>query len=173
MSEPASSALSSGSQSATESAAAFQAQFDALEIPPNIDPRLLAVWLEREQAEIDRKNLQYAPPPPKPVGRSLNRLFAAYIGITVMCISITLGIVQHRAATDILQTTCIVFLLYTLIGFFVGIIAEWCVADSVETLLRDIVRRSRMVAEENRLTQALGMLDEGGDRTAERRRQTE
>ncbi|MDR0520225.1 MAG: hypothetical protein LBH00_00050 [Planctomycetaceae bacterium] len=142
MSEQAHSLAHSASHSAEETAAAFQSQFEALEIPPNIDPQLLAIWLEREQAEIDRKKRKHEQPP-KLSGRKLNRLFAAYIGITVMCISIMLGLVQHREASSILQTTCIVFLIYTVAGFFVGMIAERCVADSVETLLRDIVRRSR------------------------------
>lgn len=125
-----------------EEVARFQAQFEALDIPRNIDPYLLALWVQREQDEINRKQRKHIPPPQK-WGRNLNLLFAAYIGIAVMCLSVILGLIQQREPTVILQTTCIVFLIYTVIGFFVGIIAEHCVADSVETLLRDIVNRSR------------------------------
>ena len=120
----------------------LQAQFEAVDIPPNIDPHLLALWMQREQDEIERKKRKYIKPPMQ-CGRSLNRLFPAYIGITAMCLSVVLGLIQCQEPTAILQTTCIVFLVYTIIGTFVGIIAERCVDDSVETLLRDIVNRSR------------------------------
>jgi len=113
-----------------------------LDIPSNIDPRLLALWMQREQDEIERKKRKYLKPPEK-VGRSLDRLFAAYVGIAVMCLSVVLGLIQGQEPTAILRMTCIVFLVYTVIGFFVGTIAERCVNDSVETLLRDIVKRSR------------------------------
>ncbi|GHT25352.1 hypothetical protein FACS189419_10170 [Planctomycetales bacterium] len=127
------------------SADELQAQFDALEIPPNIDPRLLEIYLQREQDEIERKRKRYISPPPK-YGRKLSQMFAAYIGIGVMCLSIVLGLVQGKEPADILHTTCIVFLLYTIAGFFTGVIAEHCVTDSVETLLREIVARSKGAA---------------------------
>lgn len=132
---------------ALDDAASLQAQFEALEIPPNIDPYLLALWMRREQDEIDRKKRKYIKPPQKH-GRNLNRLFAAYIGIACMCLAVILGLIQNQETTTILKTTCIAFLIYTIIGFFVGMIAEHCVSDSVETLLRDIVNRSRNLSEQ-------------------------
>jgi len=125
-----------------DEAVAMQAQFEALDIPSNIDPHLLALWMQREQDEIERKQRKFVKPPRK-YGRSLNRLFAAYVGIAVMCLAIVLGLVQGLEPTAILKTACIAFLVYTIIGAFVGLIAERCVNDSVETLLRDIVNRSR------------------------------
>jgi len=125
-----------------DEAVAMQAQFEALDIPSNIDPHLLALWMQREQDEIERKQRKFVKPPRKH-GRSLNRLFAAYVGIAVMCLAIVLGLVQGLEPTAILKTACIAFLVYTIIGAFVGLIAERCVNDSVETLLRDIVNRSR------------------------------
>jgi len=133
--------------SSVDGVASLQAQFAALDIPPNIDPYLLALWMQREQDEIDRKKRKYVKPPKK-YGRSLNRLFAAYIGIAVMCLAVMLGLIQRLEPTAILQTTCIVFLVYAIIGFFVGTVAERCVGDSVETLLRDIVKRSREAGEQ-------------------------
>jgi len=125
-------------------ASAMQAELEALQIPAGIDPRLLALWLEREQDAIEREQRKYDPAPlPEKNGRSLTRLFPAYIGITVMCLSIILGLIQRQEPTAILQSACIAFLVYTVIGIFVGMIVERCVNDSVETLLRDIVRRSR------------------------------
>ena len=124
--------------------AALQAQFEALEIPPNIDPTLLALWMQREQNVIERKKRKFVKPPRR-YGRSLNRLFAAYIGIAVMCLSVLLGLLQGLESEAILKTACIVFLIYTVIGAFVGWIAEHCVNDSVETLLRDIVNRTRQI----------------------------
>ena len=127
-----------------DDAAELKAQFEALDIPPNIDPRLLALWMQREEDEIERKKKrQYSVKPPKEYGRSLNRLFATYIGITVMCMAIVLGLIQGLEPATILKTACIAFLVYTVMGAFVGLIAESCVNDSVETLLRDIVNRSR------------------------------
>ena len=123
-------------------ASAMQAEFENLYIPPNIDPHLLALWIEREQDKIERARRKPAPPPQKPCGRNLIRLFPAYIGISVMCLTIILGLLQFRETTAILQMACIAFLVYTCIGLFVGMIAERCVNDSVETLLRDIVKRS-------------------------------
>jgi hypothetical protein len=127
----------------SDDAAAFQAEFEALYIPPNIDSRLLALWVEREQDKIERSRRKSAPPPPKMIGRRLTRLFPAYIGISIMCLSIILGLVQGMETSAILQTACTVFLVYSIIGIFVGLFAERCVHDSVETLLRDIVKRSQ------------------------------
>jgi hypothetical protein len=121
----------------------FQAQLESLEIPPNIDPKLLALWLEREREAIEN---QEKPKKPKSKSkyrhRKLNRLFAAYIGIIVFCLTIILGFVQRKEIIEILNNACLSFLIYTIIGFFVGCVVEYCVNDSVETLLREIIRRS-------------------------------
>lgn len=121
---------------------AFQKQFESLEIPENIDPRLLELWIQREREEIGGRNVEPRNRVPSRRGRSLNILFAAFIGITVMCLVILLGFVQARESGDILSQACRAFLVYTAIGFILGCIAEYCVTDSVETLLREIVRRS-------------------------------
>ena len=125
-------------------AAALQAEFEALYVPENIDPQLLALWIEREQEAIDREHKKKNPPlaPPKKCGRSLVRLFPAYIGIAMMCLTVVLGLVQGQETTAILQTVCIAFLVYAIIGFVIGIVMEHCVNDSVETLLRDVVNRN-------------------------------
>ena len=129
-------------------AAALQAEFEALHIPPNIDPRLLELWVEREQAEIERKRKKKDPPlVPKKCGRSLARLFPAYIGIAVMCLSIVVGLVQGKEASEILQMACIAFLMYTIIGFFVGLVMERCVNESVEVLLREVIKRNNQEPE--------------------------
>jgi hypothetical protein len=125
-----------------EDVEAMQAQLEALEVPPNINPRLLALWIEREEEEIERRRRKFVKPPRK-FGRSLNRLFAAYIGIAIMCLAIVLGLIQGQEPTTTLKTACVVFLIYSIIGAFVGMIAERCVNDSVETVLRDIVGKSR------------------------------
>ncbi|MDR2439955.1 MAG: hypothetical protein LBE12_11370 [Planctomycetaceae bacterium] len=123
----------------------FQKQLESLEIPPNIDPKLLALWLEREREAI--KN-QEKPKPPKSKyhHRKLNRLFAAYIGIVLFCLTIVLGFVQQKETSEILNNACLCFFVYTVIGFFVGWLVEYCVNDSVETLLREIIRRSNEAA---------------------------
>jgi hypothetical protein len=120
----------------------MQAQLEATEIPPNVDPHLLALWFQREQDKIERKKRKFVKPP-KQYGRSLVRLFPAYIGITVMCLAVILGLIQGQEPDAILKTTCVAFLVYTIFGFFIGMVAEWCVNESVETLLRDVVNRGR------------------------------
>jgi hypothetical protein len=127
---------------AIDDIATLEAQFEALEIPSNIDPLLLALWMQRERDLIESRKRKFIKPPPK-YGRSLSTLFPSYIGITVMCLTVILGLIQGQETTSILHSTCIAFLIYTIIGFFVGLIAERCVADSVESLLRDVVNRSR------------------------------
>jgi hypothetical protein len=63
-----------------------------------------------------------------------------------MCLAILLGVIQGHEPTAILKTTCIVFLVYTIIGAFIGMIAERCVNDSVETMLWDIINRNPLRA---------------------------
>jgi len=140
-------------EAALDERALFEARLAEMEIPPNIDPRLLALWIQREQDEIERKQRKYIKPPRR-VGRKLNRLFAAYIGIAVMCLAIVLGVIQGHDSTAILKTTCVVFLVYTIIGAFVGMIAERYVHDSAEALLRDILNRSPL-----RATQEVGQAE--------------
>jgi hypothetical protein len=127
----------------------FQAQLESLEIPPTIDPKLLALWLERERDAIENqeksKKLK-SKSKSKYQHRKLNRLFAAYIGIIVFCLTIILGFIQQKETIEILNNACLSFLAYTVIGFFVGCVAEYCVSDSVETLLREIIRRSNEAA---------------------------
>ena len=124
-------------------AAALQAELETLYIPPNIDPRLLTLWIDRERDKVERSQQKSVLPPSKQSGRGLIRLFPAYIGIAVMCFSVILGLIQGLETKTILQTACIVFLVYTVVGLFVGLVAEHCVNDSVETMLRSIVKRSK------------------------------
>ncbi|MDR0336613.1 MAG: hypothetical protein LBI18_05935 [Planctomycetaceae bacterium] len=120
----------------------LQTQLESLEIPPNIDPKLLALWLERERETIKNQEKSELKPKSKYQRKKLSRLFAAYIGIIVFCLAIILGFVQRKETFEILNNACLCFLIYTVIGFFVGLVAEYCVNDSVETLLREIIRRS-------------------------------
>ncbi|GHT09659.1 hypothetical protein FACS1894170_00560 [Planctomycetales bacterium] len=129
------------------SADELQSQLETLQIPSNIDPRLLEIWIQREQAAIDKKKQRYKPPTVRS-GRKLSLVFAAVIGVGVMCLSIILGLVQGKETAEILPTTCEVFLFYTIAGYVAGIIAELCVTDSVETILREIVKRTRGEAQE-------------------------
>ena len=128
---------------ANETKTSLLEQFESLEIPKNIDPRLLELWLYREREELGSQD-ESVRKPIKAQGRRLTWLFAAYIGIVVMCLVIVLGLIQGKETNDILLFACQAFLLYTIIGFGVGWIAEYCVTDSVETLLREIVRRSNI-----------------------------
>jgi hypothetical protein len=129
----------------------MRAQLDALEVPPNIDSRLLELWLYRERQEIEKRERverkRYLPPR----SRSLGRLFAAYIGIVVMVTVIVLGLVQGKEVNEILINACIAFLIYTVIGFLIGRLVEGCVSNSVETIIREIIKRNEPA--ENKTTE--------------------
>ncbi len=129
-------------ESSVHSAGSYMEQLDALEVPSNIDPVLLALWRERELAEWQKQSRQNesAIARKAPI-RSLGRLFAAFVGVSAMCLIIVLGLIHGRESGDILISACQVFLFYTVLGYFVGWVAEKCVQDSVETLLREIIRR--------------------------------
>ncbi len=119
---------------------------DSLEIPANIDPRLLELWFHREREALEKGT---TPPERKESerNRKLTWLFASYVGILVMCLVIVLGLLRGLATEEILTQTCQAFLIYTILGFLAGWIVEYCVADSVESLLRELVRKSFAVAE--------------------------
>ena len=143
-----------GGHLSEDDAAELKTQFEALHIPENIDPRLLELWIDREREKIEHNQRKENPQLlPKQYGRRLTYLFPTYIGIAVMCLSIILGLVQCQDPTAILQTACIAFLVYTIIGLFGGLIAERCVNDSVETLLREIVNRSRKAGQHTEANQ--------------------
>lgn len=130
-------------QEAPPENSSYLEQLEALEIPENIDPVLLALWREREEAEVRRQMKASGPIQAKTSsGRSLCRLFAAFIGVTALCLVILLGLLNGREPGDILTSACQAFLFYCILGFFVGFVAEKCVQDSVESLLREMIRRS-------------------------------
>ncbi|MDR2172435.1 MAG: hypothetical protein LBP59_20020 [Planctomycetaceae bacterium] len=130
-------------------AAKMREQLAAIEIPPNIDSRLLELWLYRERQEIERRERRERKRYAVPCGRSLGRIFAAFTGIVVMMLMILLGLVQGKETNDILINACIAFLIYTILGFFIGYFVEGCVSDSVESLLREIIKRTEPQEEIN------------------------
>jgi hypothetical protein len=133
----------------TDTADKMREQFSAVEIPANIDPRLLELWLYRERQEIERRERQEKKRRVVPCGRSLGRVFAAFAGIVVMMTMIVLGLVQGKEVNDILANACIAFLVYTVLGFLIGYFVEGCVSDSVETLLNEILERGKEQQENN------------------------
>ncbi len=118
--------------------------FASLEVPANIDPRLLELWFHREREALEKGGT----PQKKNISgtRKLTWLFASCTGILVMCMVIVLGLIQGNETDEILKQTCQSFLFYGIAGFFAGWIMECCVIDSVETLLREAVRRSSEAA---------------------------
>lgn len=132
---------------------AFQEQLEALEIPAHIDPRLLALWLEREREELEKSQKEpNASRSKSRQGRKLTRLFAACVGVMALCVVIVLGLLQGKESGEILIGACKTFLFYTILGFCAGWIAESCVRDSVETMLREIIRRSDEAAQKSENT---------------------
>ncbi|MDR2762760.1 MAG: hypothetical protein LBB88_09185 [Planctomycetaceae bacterium] len=130
-------------------AEAMREQLAAIEIPPNIDSRLLELWLHREHQEIERREKREKKRYASQKGHSLGRIFAAFTGIVVMILMIILGLVQGKETNDILTNACIAFLVYTIIGFFIGFFVEGCVANSVEDLIREIIKRTEPTENNN------------------------
>ena len=133
----------------------FRQELARLDIPPNIDPRLFALWLERENKAFEQKRHEHDVATRQLLrpGVSLIPLLGAFLGITAMIVTILLGIVQANEAKDTLFLACKTFLGYTIIGCFAGWIAERCVRDSVETMLREIARRTTSPPRENHVTE--------------------
>lgn len=121
--------------------ARFEKMLSEIEIPENIDPELLNIWLERERRNfINREEPEI--PLSQPGGYSLNRTLAAFIGVLGMITTIALGLVRGEASDLLLCSACFSLFFYAGLGFLAGLIAEYCIRESTEVLAREIVTKS-------------------------------
>ena len=123
----------------------FDKLLSSLEIPKNIDPTILNRWIEQERKVFeDREGITGRPK----TGISLARIFMAYIGIVGMLVAILLGTLRGDDAELILMTATISLLLYGMVGFFSGLITEYCIQESAISLAREVVSRSESQEQE-------------------------
>ncbi len=119
----------------------FDQQLGAIPVPSNIDPSIIDIWLEKEKKALFAEQLHE-----KSKGdvreRPLSTLFMVYIAVVGMIVAIILGIVNGSPAAEILDTAFRSLLCYGVIGFVIGLIAEHTVRESVETVVREVVRKS-------------------------------
>lgn len=124
----------------------FQQMLSGVEIPRNIAPELVNLWLERERENFKRQE-EPELPPNEPTGLSLDRVLAAFIGVIGMIVTIVLGLVRADDMALILRSACFSLVLYSVIGFIAGLIAEHCLRESAEALAREIVVKSDQLAD--------------------------
>ncbi|MCL2348811.1 MAG: hypothetical protein FWC50_11210 [Planctomycetaceae bacterium] len=116
-----------------------------------IDPLLLDLFREKTQKE---KSERHGNAVPVAKERSLGVCYSAYMGITAMVLSIFLGTLKGDDQETILSHACLWLLVYIVIGFVAGKIAEFCVQESAKSLLQETLSRveSYQQAEENTLS---------------------
>ena len=121
----------------------FDQLLGTVQVPTNIDPALFDTWYNNEirsiRGEIENENeiAKEVKPP-----RGLGRVMAAYIGVMAMLVAILMGLLRGTSAPAILDTACWTLIGFTVIGYLAGLIAEHTVRESVETAVREVVRRS-------------------------------
>lgn len=118
----------------------FEQILSRLEIPPNIDPTILQVWIERERKVFEQKTEGKSLAAKN--GVTLPRVLAAYIGVVSLLVVVLLGILRGQSADYVLIAACKTLLLYICVGYLAGHIAEYCVRESAIALAREVVRNS-------------------------------
>ena len=74
--------------------------------------------------------------------RQLGAMYAVYIGIGAMIITILLGAIRGNEADAILIACCCNLLVFSVIGFIAGKIAEVCVRESVKSMIGEMLQRT-------------------------------
>ena len=100
-----------------------------------IDPLILQ--------HLQKKNKHPAASHDDPIGkqRKLGVLYAACLGISAMIIVIVLGIIRCSDVDTVLVNSSRTILVYCVIGFFAGKIAEMCINESAKSMIRKMLQR--------------------------------
>ena len=112
---------------------------DTLEIPDNIDPVLLKLWLQREKAQIEANEKSE---PTESKSHSLSLVFAAYLSVLTMILVVLLGMINATPPPMILQKAAFCMICFYAVGYVVGFITENCVRESARELVKEVVMRS-------------------------------
>lgn len=121
-------------------------EFDKWEASSQIDPLIFRLLQKKYEKTSN-------PPEESPVKRrQLCVLYAAFIGISAMVIVILLGAIRGTDVDAILVAACRSLLVFCVIGFITGKIAEMCVQESARSMIREMLQRTaqqRNAASEN------------------------
>lgn len=101
-----------------------------------IDPMMLRL-LQKKYEDHSAADLT---PPPRT--RRLGPLYAAFLGVGAMVLVILLGVVRGIDVDEILANGSRTLLLFCLVGFIAGKIAEMCVNESAKLMLHEMLRRT-------------------------------
>ena len=101
-----------------------------------IDPLILR--------QLRKKYDKPAAPQDKPLQkpRRLSVLYATFIGVSAMILVILMGVIRCTDVDIILVTSCRTLLVFSVIGFITGMIAEMCVRESAKSMVREMLQRT-------------------------------
>jgi hypothetical protein len=120
----------------------FDQLLGTFQLPQNIDPLLFDTWYNREVRALEAEELEDNPLPETPTGRGLGRVFAVHVGVVAMITTICIGLLNGTPNSDILNNVCWVLIMFTSLGYLAGLVADYAVKESVETIIREVIQRS-------------------------------
>ena len=74
--------------------------------------------------------------------RQLGGLYAIFVGVSAMLMVLLLGMIRGIEVDTVLVTSCRTLLMFGVIGFLAGKIAEMCVRDSAKSMIREMLQRA-------------------------------
>ncbi len=101
-----------------------------------IDPLMLRL-LQKKYEAVRRGESE-----PAIKQRKLGALYAAFIGVGAMVMVMLLGVIRGTDVDQILLNSCRSLLVFCIIGFIAGKIAEMCVHQSAKSMIYEMLRRS-------------------------------
>lgn len=110
--------------------------FTDWESASQIDPLILRLL----QKQSDKPAARQVSHPVKQ--RRLCVLYAAVIGVSAMILVILLGVIRSTDVNLLLTNGCRSLLVFSVIGFIAGLIAEMCVRDAAKSMIREMLQRT-------------------------------
>ncbi|MDR3111429.1 MAG: hypothetical protein LBU65_17295 [Planctomycetaceae bacterium] len=120
----------------------FDQLLGTFQLPHNIDPLLFDTWYSNEVRALEAEEDEENPLPETPTARGLGRIFAVHVGVVAMITTICIGLLNGTPNSDILNNVCWSLIVFTILGYLAGIVADYAVKESVETIIREVVQRS-------------------------------
>ena len=106
------------------------------------DPLILRFLQKKYEKQNKKEEI------PAVQGRQMGAYYAALLGVGAMLLVILLGILRGTDVDLILVTSSRTLLVFSVIGFIAGKIAEMCVRESAKSMIRDMLRRSGQMQNE-------------------------
>ena len=111
-------------------------EFKDWESASKIDPLILRLL----QKKYDRPDVPQEIPSMKQ--RHLSVIYAAFIGVSASVLVILLGMIRCTDVELILVHCCRNLVVFCVIGFMIGFIAEMCMRDSAKSMIREMLQRT-------------------------------